>query len=93
MRPCWTLDPEQITGTGYDDSRGGIPCIYVEVSAPGGERAWTATGSAWRAGCSSPLRLWRGRQLLYRMTAYSPIQSCPSGTTFQLPDGTVLHSI
>ena len=31
-------DPEQITGTGYDDSRGGIPCIYVEVSAPGGER-------------------------------------------------------
>ncbi len=34
-----------------------------------------------------------GEELLYRMTAYSPIQSCPSGTTFQLPDGTVLHSI
>ncbi len=35
----------------------------------------------------------QGEELLYRMTAYSPIQSCPSGTTFQLPDGTVLHSI
>ena len=85
-------DPEQITGTGYDDSRGGIPCIYVEVSAPGGERVdryWISVES----GLLISSETLEGEELLYRMTAYSPIQSCPSGTTFQLPDGTVLHSI
>ena len=83
---------EQITGTGYDDSRGGIPCIYVEVSAPGGERVdryWISVES----GLLISSETLEGEELLYRMTAYSPIQSCPSGTTFQLPDGTVLHSI
>ena len=84
--------PEQITGTGYDDSRGGLPCIYVEVSAPGGERVdryWISVES----GLLISSETLEGEELLYRMTAYSPIQSCPSGTTFQLPDGTVLHSI
>ena len=77
-------DPEQITGTGYDDSRGGIPCIYVEVSAPGGERVdryWISVES----GLLISSETLEGEELLYRMTAYSPIQSCPSGTTFQLP--------
>ena len=85
-------EAEQITGTGYDDSRGGIPCIYVEVSAPGGERVdryWISVES----GLLISSETLEGEELLYRMTAYSPIQSCPSGTTFQLPDGTVLHSI
>lgn len=53
-------DPEQITGTGYDDSRGASPASMWRYPPPAGS-GWTATGSAWRAGCSSPLRLWRGR--------------------------------
>ena len=33
-------------------------------------------------------------QLVYRMTAYSPVQSpCPADTRFSLPDGEVLHTV
>lgn len=59
---------------------------------PGGERVdryWISVES----GLLISSETLEGEELLYRMTAYSPIQSCPSGTTFQLPDGTVLHSI
>ena len=69
-----------------------IPTYETVLDAPGGERVdryWISVES----GLLISSETLEGEELLYRMTAYSPIQSCPSGTTFQLPDGTVLHSI
>ena len=85
-------DPEQITGTGYDDSRGHPLHLCGRYPPPAGsgvDRYWISVES----GLLISSETLEGEELLYRMTAYSPIQSCPSGTTFQLPDGTVLHSI
>lgn len=85
-----TLDPESITATAYDDSRGDTPCIYVEVSIPQEdrlERYWVSVMSGLLISAETE----EHNELIYRMTAYSPIQDCPSDTSFALPDGTVLH--
>lgn len=86
------LDPSFITKTGYE-LRGSYPCVYVEVQSPSHpetvERYWVSTDSGLLV---SAEREHYG-QLVYRMTAYTPIQTpCPPTISFSLPDGTVFHT-
>ena len=86
------LDTSLITKTGYE-LRDRYPCVYVEVQDPSHpenlERYWVSTDSGLLI---SAEREHQG-QLVYRMTAYSPIQTpCPANASFALPDGTVFHT-
>ena len=85
------LDPERITDAGYE-LRGSFPCVWVEVQLEDGlrEQYWVSVDN----GLLISAEMVRDEQLVYRMTAYSPVQSpCPSDASFQLPDGTVLHTL
>ncbi|MEA4933110.1 MAG: hypothetical protein VB071_05925 [Lawsonibacter sp.] len=86
------LDPDTITSAGYE-LRGGIPCIYVEVTweRPDRlERYWVSVDS----GLLISAELEQEGQLVYRMTAYSSVTiPCPSSASFSLPDGTSLHTV
>ena len=84
------LDPESITGAGYE-LRGSLPCVYVEVQEESGalERYWVSTDSGLLISAERELN----GTLVYRMTAYSQIQTpCPATASFALPDGQVLHT-
>ena len=84
------LDPAQITDAGYE-LRGSFPCVWVEVQLEDGltEQYWVSVDS----GLLISAEMVQDEQLVYRMSAYSPAQSpCPSDASFQLPDGTVLHT-
>ena len=84
------LDPESITGAGYE-LRGSLPCVYVEVQEESGalERYWVSTDSGLLISAERELN----GALVYRMTAYSQIQTpCPATASFALPDGQVLHT-
>lgn len=85
------LPPESITDAGYQllqDS----PCVYVEAENEEfstTKRYWVSVDSGLLV-CAETLH---GENLLYRMTAFTPIQSpCPASASFELPDGTVLHT-
>ena len=86
------LDPDEITDAGYE-TRGDLPCIFVEVRHRDPDlihRYWVSVDSGLLVSAET---LEEGRTV-YRMTAYSPVQSpCPSDGEFALPDGTVLHSV
>ncbi len=86
------LDPATITAAGYE-LRGEIPCIYVEVTQVRPdrlERYWISVDS----GLLVSAELEQEEQLIYRMTAYSPLTiPCPSSASFSLPDGTSLHTV
>lgn len=85
------LDPAAITAAGYE-TRGDIPCIFVEAAdteAATVKRYWVSVDN----GLLVCAELLHQEEVIYRMTAYSSIQSpCPSSVSFQLPDGTVLHT-
>ncbi|MGE4277020.1 MAG: hypothetical protein AB7E30_07580 [Lawsonibacter sp.] len=87
-----SLDPNSITAAGYE-LRGEIPCIYVEVvqTRPDClERYWISVDS----GLLVSAELEQEGQLVYQMTAYSPVTvPCPSSASFSLPDGTSLHTV
>lgn len=82
------LDPGQITAAGYE-SRGELPCVYVEVRRSQRlQRFWVSVDNGLLVSAETE----ENGQLVYRMTAYSPVQSpCPSDASFALPDGTILH--
>lgn len=82
------LEPEEIAAAGYE-LRGDLPCILVEVRrAQGTQQFWVSVDS----GLLVSAEMEEDGQLVYRMTAYSPVQSpCPADSSFSLPDGTVLH--
>ena len=82
------LEPEEIAAAGYE-LRGDLPCILVEVRrAQGTQQFWVSVDS----GLLASAEMEEDGQLVYRMTAYSPVQSpCPADSSFSLPDGTVLH--
>ena len=86
------LDPEEITAAGYE-TRGELPCIYVEVrSGRSGQlqRFWVSVDTGLLVSAEAE----EDGQLVYRMTAYSPVQSpCPADASFALPDGEVLHTV
>ena len=82
---------EAITGAGYE-LKGDIPCIYVQSLdsvSNNIKHYWVSVDS----GLLVCAELYREDALIYRMSAFSPIQSpCPVSAAFQLPDGTVLHT-
>ena len=85
------LDPEQITAAGYE-LRGGMSCVWVEVQLDENlsEQYWVSVDS----GLLVSAEMVQDGQLVYRMTAYSAIQTpCPTDASFRLPDGTTLHTV
>ena len=86
------LDVEQIRDAGYE-TRGELPCIYVEVQRSGDQgvdRYWVSVDN----GLLVSAERREGDTVVYRMTAYSPVQTpCPSDGEFILPDGTELHAL
>ena len=86
------LDASEITAAGYE-LRGDLPCILVEVQSAQSQtlqRFWVSVDS----GLLVSAEMEEEGQVVYRMTAYSPVQSpCPADGTFSLPDGTVLHTV
>ena len=86
------LDPQEITAAGYE-TRGDLPCVYVEVQLSRSrqiQRFWVSVDNGLLVSAESE----EEGELIYRMTAYSLVQSpCPSGVSFALPDGTVLHTV
>lgn len=86
------LGPDEISAAGYE-LRGELPCIFVEVQRPGSgllQRFWISVNNGLLVSAESE----RDGELIYRMTAYAPVQSpCPASASFTLPDGEILHSV
>lgn len=84
------LDRQWITAAGYE-SRGDLPCIYVEVYQEElgyREKYWISVGS----GLLVSAETYKEDQLVYQMTGYQVNRPLASGgDNFTLPDGTVLH--
>lgn len=85
------LDPQDITAAGYELLEE-IPCVYVEAHPAGSQtktRYWIRVDN----GLLICAQAEQNGSLIYRMTAFGPIQvPCPTNVSFQLPDGTVLHT-
>ena len=86
-----SLDPRDITAAGYELMEG-FPCVYVETHPEGSQsitRYWVSVDS----GLLICAQAQQNDTVIYRMTAFEPIQApCPADVSFQLPDGTVLHT-
>lgn len=84
------LSPHEITAAGYE-TRGDLPCIFVEVSRSKQlQRFWVSVDNGLLVSAESE----EDGQLIYRMTAYSLVQSpCPADASFALPSGDVLHTV
>ncbi len=86
------LEEDWITDAGYV-TKGDLPCVYAQVQLPDSpvvQRYWVSVDSGLLVAAESE----EDGVLVYRMTAYSPAQSpCPADGEFQLPDGTVLHTL
>ncbi len=85
------LETESITQAGYE-LRGSYPCVYVQVQGEGDgvERYWISTDN----GLLISAEREQGGELVYRMTAYTQVQTpCPATASFALPDGQVLHTL
>ena len=86
------LEPGEITAAGYE-LRGDLPCILVEVRRSGSgllQRFWVSVDNGLLVSAESE----QNGELVYRMTAYTPVQSpCPTDASFALPDGEILHII
>jgi len=85
------LSPGDIVSAGYD-LFGTLPCILAEVSLSEPdrtERYWVSVDS----GLLVCAEMEQDGQVVYRVTADGEMQSpCPAGVSFQLPDGTQLHT-
>lgn len=84
------LDTESIHRAGYEYHQG-IPCIYVEVSAPPlyfQECYWVQAETGLLVAAES----YDQGQLVYRMEGFSPIIPYDS-PYFSLPNGTMLHAL
>lgn len=86
------LDAKDIIAASYEN-RSGLPCIYVEVRSEDSDlrqRYWVSTDN----GLLISAETLDGERVVYRMSAYSPVQSpCPNDGRFTLPDGSVLHTV
>lgn len=86
------LEAEDIVAAGYE-TRGELPCIFVEVR-PGGSRQLQRFWISVESGLLVSAETEEDGQLIYRMTAYSPVQTpCPADGSFALPDGEILHRL
>lgn len=85
------LDTDTIVQTGYE-RRDVWPCVYlqVQVSDTVVERYWISTDTGLLVSAERE----QNGQLVYRMTAYTQVQTpCPTTASFALPDGTELHTV
>ena len=85
------LDKDTITQTGYE-RRDVWPCVYLQgqVSDTVVERYWISTDTGLLVSAERE----QNGQLVYRMTAYTQVQTpCPTTASFALPDGTELHTV
>lgn len=85
------LDTDTIVQTGYE-RRDVWPCVYlqVQVSDTVVERYWISTDTGLLVSAERE----QNGQLVYRMTAYTQVQTpCPTTASFALPDGTELHAV
>ena len=85
------LDPADIAAAGYEE-RGGLACVWAETVPDGlgyTERYWVAVDSGLLVSAETTL----DGALVYRMTAYAVERPAPAGTAFELPNGTVLHTV
>ena len=86
------LEAADITAAGYQ-LRGELPCVYVEVTSEQPAtltRYWISVDS----GLLVSAEVEQDGQLIYRMSAYSPVTTpCPPTASFSLPDGQSLHSV
>lgn len=86
-----SLEQEQISAASYEE-KGGLSCIYVETTADEQnyiQRYWVSVDSGLLV-CAETAQ---GGTLVYRMSSYAVERPAPSDTSFELPDGTVLHTI
>lgn len=86
------LEPEEIVSAGYE-LRGELPCILIEVQPRASQllrRFWVSVDSGLLVSAETE----EHGQLVYRMTAYTPVQSpCPADGSFSLPNGEILHKV
>lgn len=85
------VDMNSITAAGYEE-KNGEACVYVEVALPELdqlERYWVSenSGLLWAA------ETLVGEETVWTMVAGLPETPVPSYASFQLPDGTVLHTV
>lgn len=85
------LDRDAITAAGYEE-KNGESCVYVEVAVPQlsqVERYWVSesTGLLWAAETAVD------GTVVWSMTASAPEVPVSPLASFQLPDGTVLHTV
>ena len=84
------LDKDLITDAGYE-SKGGLSCIDVEVAENElgcRERYWVAEES----GLLVAAETLEGEKLVSSMSSYAVERPVPPDTSYELPDGTVLHT-
>lgn len=85
------LDTDTIVQAGYE-RRDVWPCVYlqVQVSDTVVERYWISTDTGLLVSAERE----QSGQLVYRMTAYTQVQTpCPATASFALPNGTQLHTV
>lgn len=85
------LETDSITAAGYEE-KNGEACVYVEVSVPElsqTERYWVSESTGLLTAAETVV----GEETVYTMTANAPEVPVPSTASFQLPDGTVLHTV
>lgn len=84
------LDPASITAAGYE-LKNEVPCIYVESvdeHSANLKQYWVSVDN----GLLVCAELRREDEVCYRMSAAAIQSPCPASASFQLPDGTVLHT-
>lgn len=85
------LDIDRITAAGYEN-KNGFPCIYVEVAVPElaqVERYWVSSDT----GLLMAAETETNGVVVYSVTAAAAEIPAPAWASFQLPDGTVLHTV
>ena len=85
------LETDSITAAGYEE-KNGEACVYVEVSVPElsqVERYWVSESTGLLTAAETVV----GEETVWTMTANAPEIPVSQSASFQLPDGTVLHTI
>lgn len=85
------LPRDEITATGYENYSG-VDCVFVEVEQTdlgSYERYWISVSN----GLLIAAERVKDDELLYRMSTVSIESPAPLGSSFVLPDGTVLHTV
>lgn len=85
------LDPDSITAAGYEE-KNGVACVYVEVAVPllsQVERFWVSADTGLLTAAETVVE----ETVVYSMSATAPESPVPITASFDLPDGTVLHTV